>query len=103
MIKYLQREVTEGIRLFFNPEGDNFSKEKLELIARRSGKFNLGYHYILRKNGDLEKGIEFKQYADSELDGYKTLICVMVTADKLTDASNKTLNALKEKLNLPIV
>lgn len=103
MIKYLEREITEGIRLFFNPDGDSFSKEELELIAKRSGKFHLGFHYILRKNGDLEKGIELKHYADSELDGYKTSVYVMVTADKLTDATNKTLNALKNELKLPVI
>lgn len=103
MIKFLQRETTEAIRLYFDSTAEKLSKRELEVRAKRNGKLDLGFHFILRKNGELEKGIDEKNYADYELDGYKTSIYVLVTADKLTDSAKFTLNTLADKLKLAVI
>lgn len=102
MIKFKTRETTECIRLHFDNSMDKLTNEEIKLKQLKKGKLNLGYHYILRKNGDLVEGIDDRYFADYELDGYKTSIYVLVTADKLTDAQKITLKTLKDKLDLPI-
>ena len=103
MIEFLDRENTDAIRLHFDETADTLSKEQLIIRAKRDGKFNLGFHYILRKDGTLEDGISPTQYADFELDDYKTSIYVLVTADKLTDAAEYRLEKLSKKLKLKVV
>lgn len=103
MIEFLNRENTEVIRLHFDETADTLSKEQLTVRAKRDGKFNLGFHYILRKDGTLEEGISLNQFADFELDGYKTSIYVLVTADRLTDAAEYRLEKLSKKLKLKVV
>ena len=103
MIEFLDRENTDAIRLYFDETADTLSKEQLIIRAKRDGKFNLGFHYILRKDGTLEDGISPTQFADFELDEYKTSIYVLVTADKLTDAAEYRLEKLSKKLKLKVV
>lgn len=102
MIKFKTRELSDCIRLHFDSSLNDLNADELLNKRMKQGKLNLGFHYILYKDGELVKGIDNKYYADYELDGYKTSIYVLVTADKLTDAQRTTLNELKATLNLPI-
>lgn len=70
---------------------------------RRTGEFNIGYHFILRKNGIMEKGLELDLYAHQHLPQANDAIYVLATTSKLTDAQSYALSQLGASLNLPII
>ena len=103
MITFLKRENTSAIRVHFAPGLEGYSKEDLERHAKRNGKLNIGFHYLLHKTGDLEQVMDTDILADYTLNEYKTSIYVLVLADKLTDAQKHKLAHLKVVYALPIV
>ena len=102
MITFKKRERTDEIRMSFCPEYAGMETQKIINTVKRKGKLNLGYHYILRETGVIEKGIDFELYADYELEGYKQSIYVMVLSEELTDAQSHALDVLADKLSLKV-
>lgn len=103
MIKFLERETTDQIALLFKPEWEKLSVEEIEIEQKRKGNFNLGFHFILRKNGEIDEGIDHKIYGDVDVYGYKTSILVAVTSKALSKKQQGTLDNLKALYNLPVV
>ncbi len=103
MIKFKEREKTRGITLVFKPVLEKLSMNELNRQALRTGNFNLGFHYVLRSNGLLERGISESLYGSPLYSGYKDTLFILCTSDKLTDAQKKTLHDLKIAKNLEVV
>lgn len=101
MIKFKKRESTENVRLAFR-EGKDATLKDIEKQARRAGKLNLGYHYILHKNGMVDKGIDYDLYADYELAHHKTAIYVLVIGAQLNDVQKHALKGLLHTLKLEL-
>lgn len=102
MVKFLERKETDGITLDFKEEAARRSIDELTQAALKKGHLNLGYHYILRKNGELEKGIPLEQYANMELEGADKNIVVLVASASLTDAQRLALSGLSSQLGLEV-
>lgn len=102
MIVFKKRKVTKDVRIVFRPVSGSVTLQDLERQARRSGKFNLGYHYILFKNGVVEKGIDEELYADYDLRHYETSIYVLAVGESLNDAQRYALKQLTDKLQLEV-
>ena len=103
MIIFKTREATDGIRLHFQPTKESLTVQELEKQAKRDGKFSLGFHFILRKNGEVEKGIDIDMLADPVLAGAATAVYVLVETAQLNDAQQNALKKLTHTLNLSIV
>jgi len=102
MVKFLKREATDGIKLCFRPKAERLDIDALTTKAKRAGLLNLGFHYVLRTDGELEEGIPFDQFANMELPGADRNIYVLVTSRDLTDAQRFALRGLSERLGLEV-
>ncbi len=102
MVTFLARETTDGILLHYRPKAERVDIDTLTRQAKRSGLLNLGYHYVLRTDGELEEGIPFEQYANTELEGADRNIVVLVTSRELTDAQKLSLSGLSDRLGLEV-
>lgn len=102
MVKFLERKETDGILLRYCPGAETKSLDDLTLDMKRQGALNLGYHYVLRRGGELEKGIPLGQYANPEITGADRNIVVLVTSASLTDAQRLSLDGLSSRLGLPV-
>lgn len=103
-LKYKERAKTECIRVLFEPE--NKTTKQIYVEQRKEGLFNIGYHYILLPDGDLEDGIPFYAYADYRLAHMKDSVYVLAVgcsnSDALTSSQIKALEKLTNKLNVQI-
>jgi hypothetical protein len=102
VITFKQRERTDAIRLDYHPEYKDKPLAQILKDQRGKGSFHLGYHYILRTDGTLEKGIDDRLYAHHTLEGADTSIYVLVTNDRLSDMAHIALDELAAHLKLPI-
>ena len=102
MVKFRKREATDGIKLCFRPKAERLDVDTLTTQAKRAGLLNLGFHYVLRTNGELEDGIPFEQYANMELPEADRNIYVLCTSQSLTDAQRFALRGLSERLGLEV-
>ena len=103
MLTLKKRAETEGIHLYFQPDLENKTLTAIEKEAKRNGSFNIGCHYIIRRNGLIEKGIPADTYAAITYDAYQTYVCVVLTTDKITAAQKLSLRNLEEQLSLKVV
>lgn len=103
MLTLKKRAETEGIHLYFQPDLEDKTLTAIEKEAKRNGGFNIGCHYIIRRNGNLEKGISRDAYASPAYDAYQTCVCVVLTTEKITAAQKLTLKNLEKDLALKVV
>lgn len=101
-IKFRKRDITEGVRVVIKDVPD-VSVGTLTVIAKRDGKLHLGFHYVLRRNGSIEKGIEYDHIADYELPHADTSLYVLAIGTELNDAQRQGLQMLLDSLKLPLV
>lgn len=103
MLTLKKRAKTDGIHLYFRPDLEDKTRTAIEKAAKRDGHFNIGCHYIIRRNGLIEKGIPVDVYAAITYDAYQTCVCVVLTTDKITAAQKLSLRNLEEQLCLKVV
>lgn len=102
-IKFKEREVTKGIALHYNMV--DVPLKDFEVSMKRMGWFSVGYHYVIHRDGSIEKGIDTPQYADPSVKGYRDHVCVLIMGQVQGEMNPLQVNAvhnLAEKLNLEI-
>lgn len=102
MLTFKVRERTEAIRLDYHPEYKGKTHRQILQDLRGKGSLNLGYHYIIRPNGHIEKGIDDNLYASPLLPDADTSIYILVTDDRLSDMANLALEEIAATLRLPV-
>lgn len=103
MLKLATRPETNGIALAFDKTLDGFTAQELDLHERRRGEVNLGYHFVLHKDGRIETGIPTWFYAKSTLRRWRDCLYVLVTSDKLNSVQKEKLDYLARELDLEVV
>ena len=103
MMKFKERDATNGVTLIFNKNLDAVPLADIERKALKAGALNMGYHFVLRSSGLLERGISESYYGSPEFTGYKDTLFILCTSDMLTDAQSKTLNDLLTAKKLKVI
>ncbi|WP_288878695.1 hypothetical protein [Megasphaera massiliensis] len=102
-LKYKEREVTNMVRVIFEPEEK--TTREIYVEQRKNGLFNIGYHLIVLPDGEVKKGIPFLAYADYRLAHVRDSVYVLMVGaseKKMSDAQHKALDDLKEELKLEV-
>lgn len=103
MITFSKRNDTQCIRMAYRPRYIGMSLDEITKEVRRSGKLNLGFHYVLDDKGKLTKGIDNELFADPELDGSNNSIYVLMLSESLSDSQRHTLTKLSDDLKLGVI
>lgn len=101
-VKFKQRQDT----LFFSViNRDNMNKGFKEMfcLARHDGEFDVDFHFLVRRNGKVEKGREINEIGGRSLPSNDVSIFIIVDvgeSHKQTDAQKIALHTLLKKLKL---
>lgn len=99
-MKFRKRKKTEYLYVKrVNTEG--MSVESLRRQARRVGKLDVDFHYLVQANGDIETGRDFEVIAGYELANAEESIYIFVdigNAAKPSDAQKVPLQNLIRKI-----
>lgn len=103
-MKYKEREVTNMVRVIFEPEEK--TTREIYVEQRKNGLFNIGYHLIVLPDGEVKRGIPFLAYADYRLAHVRDSVYILLVGSEsektMTDAQHKALEGIKEELKLEI-
>jgi len=102
-LKFAVRPATAGIVVVFDPTLNDMTAKEMDLMYRRKGELNLGYHFVLHANGRLEAGIPFEFYARSTLRRAHDCVYVLATSETLSEEQNTRLQRLCKDLELEVV
>lgn len=97
-MNYKPRRTTEFIVIEQTGDTKNIGRKEIDRQHRAKGSFGIGYHFVIRKDGEVEQGRELEQ-PGAMVEGYTDnaiLICV-VGQDGIFSRKQKA--ALKDLLN----
>lgn len=97
-MKFKLRPSTDFLYVQLRDTG-GLSVPELQREARKAGKFDCGYHYVVQKNGVVEQGREPYVVAGYDFENCDNSVYVLVdVADKLTDSQKVSLRDLMESI-----
>lgn len=99
-MKFKTRPSTDFLYLCFQDTG-SLSVPELRRVARKAGKLDIDYHYVLQENGVVEQGREPYVVAGYELENCDRSIYVLIdcgTNGKLTDSQKVSLKDLQDSI-----
>lgn len=99
-MKFRERKTTNFLYIHFK-DTDGLSLTELYREARRIGKLDIDYHYVIQGSGIVEEGRPNYVVAGNDLENSQEAIYVLVdmsTNGKLTDAQKLSLRELLDIL-----
>jgi N-acetylmuramoyl-L-alanine amidase len=100
-MRFKLREGTIALHIF-KEDTEGLSVQELYRIARRSGEFNVGFHYLIQRDGNVEEGRDSSVVAGFDYDLTRKAIVIVIDAGetgKLSDAQKVALRDLKESIS----
>lgn len=99
-MKFKLRPSTDFLYIHLKDTG-GLSVRELHREARKAGKLDIGYHYVVQENGVVEQGREQYVVAGYDLENCDRSIYVLVDCGengKLTDSQKVSLQDLKDSI-----
>lgn len=96
-MKFKLREGTKTLRIF-KEDTEGLTVQELFRGARRLGNFDVDFHYLIQRDGNVEEGRESSVVAGYYYDATRESIVILVDAcdtNKMTDSQKVSLRDLK--------
>lgn len=96
-LKWKKRDSTDYIYIV-KRDLQGMDTDTLRRNAIKRGDFDLGYHFVIRKNGSVDKARPEHAYAGEWFDNYDHSVAVLVDTKTIVNASQRNaLEAIKAK------